>query len=87
MLTEEEKTELREMAVSLTLREEFRTLRRNSRKLETEVSADDLMCWLTAMARLYSQPAKPRPFVHYSHLKIYGLLLDSIRCHVNLLPH
>lgn len=70
MLTDEEKSELREMAASLTLREEFQTLRRNSRKLETKVSADDLMCWLTAMARICPHSAKSRRFVHYSHLKI-----------------
>jgi hypothetical protein len=70
MLTEEEKAELREMAASLTLREEFQTLRRNSRKLETEVSADDLMCWLTAMARICPQSAKSRPLVHYTVARI-----------------
>ena len=70
MLTNEEKQELREMAASTTLREEFRTLRRNSRTGEGNISADDLMRWLTAMARICSQAAKSRPFVHYTHAKI-----------------
>jgi hypothetical protein len=70
VLTNEEKQELREMAASTTLREEFRTLRRNSRTGEGNISADDLMRWLTAMARVCSQPGKSRPFVHYTHAKI-----------------
>jgi hypothetical protein len=70
VLTDEEKQELREMAVSATLREEFRTLRRNSRTEEGNISADDLMRWLTAIAQLCSQPANSRPFVHYTHVKI-----------------
>jgi hypothetical protein len=70
MLTEEEKAELREMAASMTLREEFQTLRRNSRTREINISVDDLMQWLTAMARISPKPAKARPFVHYTHAKI-----------------
>jgi hypothetical protein len=70
VLTEEEKRELREMAASPTLREEFQTLRRNSRKVETKISADDLMRWLTAMSRISPQPARSRPFVHYTDAKI-----------------
>ena len=38
MLTEEEKNEIKEMAASATLREEFRTLRRNSRTREGNIS-------------------------------------------------
>jgi hypothetical protein len=70
MLPEEEKAELREMAASMTLREEFQTLRRNSRQVETKMSADDLMRWLTAMARISPKPATPRPCVRYTHVKI-----------------
>ena len=70
MLTKEEKQELREMAASATLREEFRTLRRNSGTREGTISADDLMRWLTAMAQVCPQPGKSRPFVHYTHAKI-----------------
>ena len=70
MLTNEEKQELREMAASTTLREEFRTLRRNSRTGESNISADDLMRWLTAMAKICSQPGKSRPCVNYTYVKI-----------------
>lgn len=70
MLTEEEKQELRGMAASMTLREEFQTLRRNSRTRESNISVDDLMRWLTAMAVICPKPATPRPFVHYTHVKI-----------------
>jgi hypothetical protein len=70
MLSKEEKQELLEMAASTTLREEFRTLRRNSRTREGDISADDLMRWLTAMAEICPKPATPRPFVHYTHAKI-----------------
>ena len=70
MLSEEEKREIKEMAASVTLREEFRTLRRNSRTRERNISVDDLMRWLTAMAQISPQPGKSRPFVHYTHAKI-----------------
>jgi hypothetical protein len=70
VLTEAEKQELREMAASVTLREEFQTLRRNSRTVEREISVDDLMLWLTAMSRISPKPATPRPCVHYTHAKI-----------------
>jgi hypothetical protein len=70
MLSEEEKREIREMAGSVTLREEFRTLRQNSLTREGNISVDDLMRWLTAMAQICPQPGKSRPFVHYTHAKI-----------------
>jgi len=70
VLTKEEKQELKEMGVSMTLREEFRALRRNSRSREINISVDDLIQWLTAMAQICPRPATPRPFVHYTHAKI-----------------
>ena len=70
MLSEQEKQELKEMAASLTLREEFRTLRNNSRDAESRVSLDELVCWLTAMSRICPNLAKPSPFVHYTNVKI-----------------
>jgi hypothetical protein len=69
VLTEAEKQELREMAASMTLREEFQTLRRNSRTREVSISVDDLMQWLTAMAQI-CPPVSSRPLVHYAHAKI-----------------
>ena len=70
MLSEEAKREIKEMAASVTLREEFRTLRRNSRTRERNISVDDLMRWLTAIAQICPQPGKSRPFLHYTHAKI-----------------
>ena len=70
MLTEKEKQEMREMVESPSLKEEFRTMRRNSRAIEERVGTDELIWWLTAMARICPAPAKPRHFVHYTNLKI-----------------
>ena len=70
MLSEEAKREIKEMAASVTLREEFGTLRRNSRTRERNISVDDLMRWLTAIAQICPQPGKSRPFLHYTHAKI-----------------
>lgn len=70
MLTEEEKAELREMAASATLREDFRALRKNSRAGKTDISADELIAWLSAMAVVCPKPVAPRPFVRYTHVKI-----------------
>ena len=70
MLTEEEKQELKEMAACSTLREEFRTLRTNSREMESRVSLDALVCWLTAMSRIRPSCVEPRPFVCHTNVKI-----------------
>ncbi|HEX9662636.1 MAG TPA: hypothetical protein VGB27_10160, partial [Candidatus Binatia bacterium] len=51
VLSDEEKRELREMAASEKLREEFRMLRKNSRAIEGRVSVDELAHWLTVMNR------------------------------------
>ena len=69
MLTEEERTELREMAASETLREEFRALRRSSQQLERRVSVDEFIRWLTAMARVLPKPSMPRRFIEYKNMK------------------
>ena len=45
MLSEEEKQELREMA-SESLREDFRTMRKNSRAREGHIGVDELAHWL-----------------------------------------
>ena len=70
MLSEEEKQELKEVAASSTLREEFRALRNNSRDIESRVSVDQLVQWLTAMSRICPDRAMPRPFVRYGNVKI-----------------
>ena len=70
MLSEREKLELREMAASETLREEFRALRRYSQQLEERVSVDEFIRWLTAMMRVLPKPAKARRFVEYKNAKL-----------------
>ena len=70
MLSEEEKQELKEMAASSTLREEFRALRFNSRDIERRISVDQLVQWLTAVSRISPRPVQPRPFVRYVNVKI-----------------
>jgi hypothetical protein len=69
-LTEDEKREMREMAESASLQEEFRTMRRNSRAIEEQFTVDQLIRWLTTMARTYPTPAKPRAFVQYTNVKL-----------------
>lgn len=70
MLSDEEKRELREMAASASLRDEFRALRRNSQAIERRITVEELAYWLTTMARLRPQPHKRRLLVHYTDVKI-----------------
>jgi len=70
VLSEEEKQELREMAASESLREDFRTMRRNSRTIEGQIGVDELAHWLTVMARVRPRAPKPQHFVHYTNVKI-----------------
>jgi hypothetical protein len=69
MLSDQEKLELREMAQSATMREEFRMLRRNLQQLERRITVDELVRWLSAMARVLPHPAKPRRLVEYKNVK------------------
>jgi len=70
MLSDQEKQELLEMAASPVLREEFRTLRRNSDDFARRVTVDELVKWLTAMSRFLPKPAEARRFVEYKNVKI-----------------
>ncbi|TAK09618.1 hypothetical protein EPO44_01060 [bacterium] len=70
MLTEEEKQELKELAGSAAIRDEFRLLRRNSMALQQRVDVDKFISFLTAMARLNPNPPTPRAFVPYKQVKI-----------------
>lgn len=70
MLTEEEKQELKELAGSAAIREEFRLLRKNSIAFQQHVDADQFISFLTAMSRLNPRPVAPRPFVPYKQVKI-----------------
>jgi hypothetical protein len=70
VLTEDEKQELKELASSAAIREEFRLLRQNSMALQQRVDADQFISFLTAMSRLNPRPVAPRPFVPYKQVKI-----------------
>ena len=70
MLTDEEKQELKELAGSDAVRDEFRLLRRNLMALQQRVDVDTFISFLTAMSRLNPKPAAPRAFVPYKQVKI-----------------
>ena len=70
MLTDEEKQELKELAGSAAIRDEFRLLRRNSMALQQRVDVDKFISFLTAMSRLNPSPPAPRAFVPYKQVKI-----------------
>ena len=67
MLSEKEKQEMRELAASKTIREEFRLLRKHSHQHAT---LDHFIRFLTAMSRLNSKLPTPRPFVEYTPDKL-----------------
>jgi len=70
MLSEEEKQELREMAASESLRDDFRTMRRNSESIERAITVDELAHWLTVMARFCPGFPKPRGRMPYADMRI-----------------
>lgn len=70
MLSEKEKREMREMVESSSLREEFGTMRRNSRAIDERLEIDQLIRWLAAITRICPIPPKTRHFVRYTNLKI-----------------
>jgi hypothetical protein len=70
VISEEEKQELREMAASETLREEFRTMRRNSEAIERTITVDELARWLTVMARVCPNRQKPRQGISHADMRI-----------------
>lgn len=70
MLSEEEKQELREMAASASLREDFRIMCRNSRAMEENIGVDELAHWLTVMGRVCPGAPKPQRFVHYTKVEL-----------------
>ncbi len=70
MLSEQEKRELKEMAASATIREEFRLLEVASRAAQARASLDHYLRFLTTMSRLSTHPPIPRPFVPYTIVRI-----------------
>ena len=71
MLSEVEKQELKSLSQSSTVREEFRQLRMASRpRPEKRVNVDELLSFLTAMARLSTVETVPKTFVPYTIVRI-----------------
>ncbi len=71
MLSEDEKRELRSLADSSTLREEFRQLRKSSYANPNKpVDIDRFLSFLTAMSRLCPAPPRVKPFVPYTNVRI-----------------
>lgn len=71
MLSEEEKQEIKSLAGSAKIREEFRQLRLAPGPGNGEpVNIDYLLSFLTAMTRLSSVSATPKPFVPYTNIRI-----------------
>ena len=69
MLSEEEKQEMRELAGSAAIRDEFRLLRKLS-SARQRVDVDGYIQFLTAMSRLNPKPAPPRIFVEHTLVKL-----------------
>jgi hypothetical protein len=71
ILSEEEKQEIKSLASSAKMREEFRQLRLASSPGNGQpVNTDYLLSFLTAMTRLSSVPIPPKPFLPYSKVRI-----------------
>ena len=69
MLSDEEKRQLKEMAASAAIREEFQRLREASKFPRGQsVNIDELLDFLTTMSRLCPTPPPPRPFVPYTRV-------------------
>ena len=68
MLSEEEKQEMREMAASAAVRDEFRMLKRLSAARPVDI--DRYIQFLTAMSRLRPELSTSRIFVEYRNVKL-----------------
>jgi hypothetical protein len=68
VLSEEEKQEMKEMAASAAVRDEFRMLKRLSAARPVDI--DRYIQFLTAMSRLRPELTPPRTFVEYTNVKL-----------------
>lgn len=68
MLSDEEKREMTDLAGSQTVRNEFRLLRRLSQA--RPAGLDAFIQFLTSMARLRPEAARPRDFIEYKNVKL-----------------
>ncbi len=71
MLSDEERKELKAMAASASMREEFRLLKAASAlPLDQPVDLDGFIHFLTVMGRFSSIPPQPRTFLDYTNVKL-----------------
>jgi hypothetical protein len=71
MLSEQERQELKAMAASVEVREEFRRLGSASRAAtEGRMSVDHLLGFLTTMPRLSAVPPPKKAFVPYTDVRL-----------------
>lgn len=69
MLSEEEKRELKAMAASAAVREEFQRLRKMSElPRDQSMNLDELVSFLSLMSRVCPTPSTPRPFIRYTRV-------------------
>jgi hypothetical protein len=69
VISEKEKQELRQFAVSKAVRAEFRILRQYSLK-RRPVDLDEHIRFLTTISRLTARPTRQRVFVEYTQVKL-----------------
>lgn len=70
MLSEEEKRELRALARSGQVRDEFEFIRSASQRKPSERSIDAYISFLTCMGRLPAVQPPPRPFPIYTNVRL-----------------
>ena len=69
MLSDDERREMKAMAASAAIREEFERLRTGSRRpFAQPADVDWLLNFLTTMSRLSTRPVPPRPLMPYSRV-------------------
>jgi len=70
VLSDEEKKELKQLACSKKLRDEFRLLKENSNALQSRISVDDFISFLNTMSRLCPNAKRERDVVIYKNVRL-----------------
>ena len=70
MLSEEERRELRTLAQSAHLRNEFRAIKAAGRLTPHQLSIDDLVGFLNCLQRIQAYQPPPRPFPLYTNIRL-----------------
>jgi hypothetical protein len=70
MLSEEARQELKALAKSAQLREDFRAIKAAGRLKSRQVSVDDLVGFLNCLQRMHAHQLPPRPFPIYANVRL-----------------